>query len=541
MERWIRSILVAFLLNNPIVYAQGLKQGSILVMPDSICDVVFDGENIGHFSLNEVKKIKAEFGEHLLVATFDNKRVLKKRFNINKQEQVIIRLSRPKPISTVHSEVKSENSQLTTENATELYTEELQKHTKSDIAKLKSYLSMGVSIQTTDRQGWSLLHEAASQGDTIVINYCLANKVDVNIKFISPRIMLTPLRCAINEDRYGAVKILLRNHADYGVADGYAVMRYDSGNRYMGEFKDGKRDGTGTFYYNNGDVYIGRWKNNFRDGKGVSILSDSSRYDGDFLDDHESGYGVCVYGKYSKRAGDRYEGYFSNDNFSGKGSYYFANGNRYEGNFAVGTRNGTGTLFYKDGSKYEGGWSVDKRSGMGVLSYFNGDKYIGNWERDSKNGMGTYSWNSGAKYEGNWRSDEQEGKGTNYYSSGAKYTGDYVNGRMNGNGIYYFASGDRYEGYFTDDLRNGEGVFYFVNGDKYEGHFAMDKKDGYGVYTMSSKNQSSISNCPKCKTYKGYWVRDVKNGDGGCYDASGNLIYEGRFINDKPGADYIVR
>ena len=37
-------------------------------------------------------------------------------------------------------------------------------------------------------------------------------------------------------------------------------MIYASGNKYVGEWKDGIMHGHGTFTYSNGDKYVGEWK-----------------------------------------------------------------------------------------------------------------------------------------------------------------------------------------------------------------------------------------------------------------------------------------
>ena len=56
-------------------------------------------------------------------------------------------------------------------------------------------------------------------------------------------------------------------------------------NRYIGEWKDGKRNGYGKFFYNNGCVYEGFWKNNKKDGFGIYYYFDKTRYVGNFKDD----------------------------------------------------------------------------------------------------------------------------------------------------------------------------------------------------------------------------------------------------------------
>lgn len=53
-------------------------------------------------------------------------------------------------------------------------------------------------------------------------------------------------------------------------------------NRYVGEFKEGKRHGFGTFYYANGAKYQGEWDNNVKHGQGIFIFEDGNIYSGEF-------------------------------------------------------------------------------------------------------------------------------------------------------------------------------------------------------------------------------------------------------------------
>ena len=44
--------------------------------------------------------------------------------------------------------------------------------------------------------------------------------------------------------------------------NGYGTYTYANGNKYVGEYKDGKRNGLGTYTFANGTVDKGIWKNN---------------------------------------------------------------------------------------------------------------------------------------------------------------------------------------------------------------------------------------------------------------------------------------
>ena len=46
----------------------------------------------------------------------------------------------------------------------------------------------------------------------------------------------------------------------YGFANGKGIYHYANGNRYEGNYKDGKRDGKGTEYYVNEIIKSGMWE-----------------------------------------------------------------------------------------------------------------------------------------------------------------------------------------------------------------------------------------------------------------------------------------
>ena len=85
-----------------------------------------------------------------------------------------------------------------------------------------------------------------------------------------------------------------------------------NGDKYVGEYKDGKRHGQGTYTFANGDKYVGEYKD---------------------------------------------------DKYSGQGTYTFANGDKYVGEFKDDKRNGQGTFFRADGRVGLGDWVEDKPSG----------------------------------------------------------------------------------------------------------------------------------------------------------------------------------
>jgi len=127
---------------------------------------------------------------------------------------------------------------------------------------------------------------------------------------------------------------------------------YSNGDKYVGEFKDGKANGQGTYTYFYGTKYTGEFKDGLRNG----------------------------YGTYTNLSGDKYVGEFKDD-----------------------LRNGKGTLTPAYGNKHVGEWRDDQRNGQGTETYPNGDKYVGEFKEGRFNGQGTsYASNGSIISQGIW-------------------------------------------------------------------------------------------------------------------------------------------
>jgi len=90
-------------------------------------------------------------------------------------------------------------------------------------------------------------------------------------------------------------------------------LTLSNGDKYFGEFKDGKYDGQGTFTWPSGGKYTGK----FKDGK-------------------YNGQGTYTYGK-GEWEGQKYVGEFKNGKFNGQGIYTWSDGRRFVGEFYLGT------------------------------------------------------------------------------------------------------------------------------------------------------------------------------------------------------------
>ena len=115
--------------------------------------------------------------------------------------------------------------------------------------------------------------------------------------------------------------------------NGQGTYIYDSGSKYVGEYKDGWRDGQGTYIYDSGSKYVGEWKDGEMNGQGT----------------------------YTYDSGSKYVGEWKDGEMNGQGTYTWANGDKYVGEWKDGKQNGQGTYTYADGSIWHSGlWKDDE-------------------------------------------------------------------------------------------------------------------------------------------------------------------------------------
>jgi hypothetical protein len=141
--------------------------------------------------------------------------------------------------------------------------------------------------------------------------------------------------------------------------NGQGIMTYANGDKYDGQFKDGKKHGQGTLTFANGHKYIGQFKDDAMHGQGTITYADGEKYDGQWKDDRLHGEGT-----YTWPNGDKYVGQFKDGRMHGQGTLTFANGNKYVGHWEDGRRHGKGTLYDANGTIiHEGWWKNDEYVG----------------------------------------------------------------------------------------------------------------------------------------------------------------------------------
>ena len=183
--------------------------------------------------------------------------------------------------------------------------------------------------------------------------------------------------------------------------DCIGTLAWPSGQKYVGDWKDGKQNGHGTVTWPDGQKYVGDWIDGKYNGQGSLTWPSGQKYVGDW--------------KVGKR--------------SGQGTLTWLSGQKYVGNFKDNNQNGHGTLTLPSGVKYVGDFKDDKCSGQGTLTLPEGQKYLGGFKDDTYNGHGTYTWPDGQKYVGDWKDGKQNGNGTLTLPSGLKMVGKFKDGK----------------------------------------------------------------------------------------------------------------
>jgi hypothetical protein len=130
--------------------------------------------------------------------------------------------------------------------------------------------------------------------------------------------------------------------------NGKGVIVYSAGEKYEGEFKNGKRHGKGVYTWTQGEMkgsrYEGEYFEGQRHGKGKLVLSTGKTYTGEFKNGKYDGKGIIIWTDGDLK-GCKYDGDFKEDERTGDGTFYYADGRKYVGQFKDGKFEGEGTMF----------------------------------------------------------------------------------------------------------------------------------------------------------------------------------------------------
>jgi hypothetical protein len=267
---------------------------------------------------------------------------------------------------------------------------------------------------------------------------------------------------------------------------------FPNGNKYVGEYRNGKRNGQFTVTYSNGSTYVGEFRDDSKSGQGTETFPNGEKYIGEYRDDKRNGQGMEIL-----PTGEKYVGQFRDDKRNGQFTVTYPDGATYVGEFRDDRKSGQGTEIFRNGEKYVGEYSDGKRNGPGTQTFPTGEKYVGQFRDDRRNGQFTLTYSNGTKYVGEFRDDKRNGQGTQTFPSGEKYVGEYRDDKRNGQGTQTFPNGEKYVGEYRDDKRNGQGTQTFSSGEKYVGEFRDDKRSGFGTFTW-----------PNGSVKRGIWEND---------------------------------
>jgi len=428
----------------------------------------------------------------------------------------------------------------------------------------------GVSLYNCTADGQGIFSEIGSTGDRTISDIYADNPAILEQYFAKGLTgasqKISPSKATVefedlpastnNEETYKTGFGQLRNETVHTIDASPLIptftgkRRYEwpNGDRYEGDFVEGRRTGKGLLVWPNGDRYEGDFVDDKRTGKGIYLWPNGDRYDGDFVDDKLTGKGLLVWPN-----GARYDGDFVDDKRTGKGLLVLPNGDRYDGDFVDDKRTGKGLLVWPNGDRYEGDFVDDKRTGKGIYLWPNGDRYEGDFVDDKRTGKGIYLWPNGARYEGDFVEGRRTGKGSFIDANGGRkegrfvdgqyrgvlvysvrsaetsvltwpdgrcYEGHLVNGKRTGLGSIVYPSGDRYFGEWVDDKCTGKGLFEYSNGDRYEGDFVDGRRVGKGCIWHANGSR-----------YEGDFSNNLKHGAGKEWLSNGNR-YEGQFYEN---------
>jgi DNA polymerase III epsilon subunit family exonuclease len=323
--------------------------------------------------------------------------------------------------------------------------------------------------------------------------------------------------------------------------NGFGQTTLPNGDKYEGNFSNGKRHGHGIYRWSNGSTYEGEWVQGEITGNGKKVFSSGAINSGTFVNGELNGHGTQIFSPSGEWKGDKYIGEFVNGIREGLGTYTWSNGTTYAGQWLAGKMHGNGTKKMADGSidtgifndglleglgtrvwktdndleeRYEGSFKNGLRHGRGLHLFSNGDRYDGDWAEDLRSGNGTYTWTNGDQYSGEWIKGKMAGKGLLTWKNGDTHKGNFANGLRHGKGIYKTTSGEQYsgvwlagefdrectyndsdgnfyEGEFKDYRFHGLGTFIWKNGARYDGVFSNGLRHGAGYFTTKSKTKHS--------------------------------------------------
>ena len=249
-------------------------------------------------------------------------------------------------------------------------------------------------------------------------------------------------------------------------------------------------NGRGTFYSEYGDKYVGEWKDGKEHGQGISTWKNGTEYVGEFKDGLKNGQGTLTYQDHlTYPDGTKYVGEWKEGYIKGQGAMTYPDGTKLVGEFGEfndGKPNGQVTYIFPDGGKWVGEFKGGYFNGQGTNIFLDKKNYAGEYKDDKRNGQGTYIFSSETKCVGEWKDDKPNGQGTFIFPNGDKYVGEWKDGKYNGQGTYIFTDGTKYIVKWKDGKRHGVATKIHPNGAKYIVEFKDGKEQPKKKHTLNT-------------------------------------------------------
>ena len=191
-------------------------------------------------------------------------------------------------------------------------------------------------------------------------------------------------------------------------------MTWANGQKYVGEWKDGKYHGQGTYTWPDGKKYVGEWKDGKYHGPGTI---DGRVIDAGIWKDNKlvSELSECEGSPATDMAlSEKWTNCYGNYTFTDEDWVSV----KYVGE-------------WKDG-KYHGQGTFTRFSGSGCGSYR--EQYVGEWKDGKRHGRGAYTNSGGYQYFGEWKDGKEHGQGSSILGwqndgcDGEFRDGDYIPG-----------------------------------------------------------------------------------------------------------------
>jgi hypothetical protein len=245
--------------------------------------------------------------------------------------------------------------------------------TKIETVNHEQYKTAKTNICDFNRQSYEKLKEKTAHFYTSILkkqNDDLLKNIYENFKYSTQGLLYSEqkLRNGVYKGRVNSA----------GVRNGYGHYKWNNGNQYNGEWKNGNMDGFGQILFANGSEYTGNLSKNQKHGQGTFKNSDGE-YRGGFYNDKYDGEGELI------KADVTIKGIFKNGNIV-KGKEIYASGDVFEGQWNRHKNIRNGRMTYANGDCYAGQWLLQNgkwmKEGNGSMTCVNGETLIGKWKND---------------------------------------------------------------------------------------------------------------------------------------------------------------